>query len=74
MQQEGALVDWISPRTLARRIAAQLFVTTLFWTQGYLDDESLRRIMLQGAYLNILGVSTSPTTEDIQERLRLVLP
>ena len=73
MAEEGALVDWIPPRTLARRVGGQCFVYSMFWSQGYLDDAGLRRSMLQSAYLTLLGVTTADAAKEIEARLRDVL-
>ena len=70
LQRERQLVDWVYPRFVADRLTANAITAVMAWASGLRDAEGMRRDLVAGSCLVLLGVARGRTRSHCETRLR----
>ncbi|MCP3986567.1 MAG: TetR/AcrR family transcriptional regulator [bacterium] len=70
MQENRQLARWAFPGPLAERLAGQISVTIFAWAHHQVSDEGLRRTMLYGTAVTLLGLARGRAAKEIEALVR----
>ena len=70
MQHKRQLADWTDPHALGGHLASQLSITTFEWARSQLSDEGLRRAMLYGTGVTLLGLARGKAAAELERLVR----